>query len=116
LVQSSRAPVARLDHEGGGVLCRDLEDALARHDKPDHLQHPQGSQFTGTAFATALNKNAIAISMDGRVAWRDNVFVERLWRSVIYEGVCEPTTASALPVLLSIVISTFTTAADHRTP
>jgi transposase InsO family protein len=47
----------------------------------------QGSQFTSTAFTGLLTDNAIAISMDGRGAWRDNVFVERLWRSVKYEEV-----------------------------
>jgi putative transposase len=51
----------------------------------------QGSQFTSAAFAGLLLENAIAVSMDGRGAWRDNVFVERLWRSVKYEEVvcCE---------------------------
>jgi putative transposase len=68
-----------------------LEDALARHGKPDIFNTDQGSQFTGMAFTAVLIKNAIAISMDGKGAWRDNVFVERLWRSVKYEEVvcCE---------------------------
>jgi putative transposase len=47
----------------------------------------QGSQFTSAPFTGLLLKNGIAISMDGRGAWRDNVFVERLWRSVKYEEV-----------------------------
>jgi transposase InsO family protein len=47
----------------------------------------QGSQFTGSAFTGVLADNGIAISMDGKGAWRDNVFVERLWRSVKYEEV-----------------------------
>ena len=47
----------------------------------------QGSQFTSAAFTGLLLKNSIAISMDGRGSWRDNVFVERLWRSVKYEEV-----------------------------
>ena len=47
----------------------------------------QGSQFTGQAFTSVLADNAIAISMDGKGSWRDNVFVERLWRSVKYEEV-----------------------------
>ena len=64
-----------------------LEDALARHGKPEIFNTDQGSQFTGTAFTGVLIKNSIAISMDGRGAWRDNVFVERLWRSVKYEEV-----------------------------
>jgi len=64
-----------------------LEDALARHGKPEIFNTDQGSQFTGAAFTGVLIKNAIAISMDGKGAWRDNVFVERLWRSVKYEEV-----------------------------
>jgi putative transposase len=64
-----------------------LEDAMARHGKPQIFNTDQGSQFTGQAFTGVLIKNAIAISMDGKGAWRDNVFVERLWRSVKYEEV-----------------------------
>jgi putative transposase len=64
-----------------------LEEALARHDKPEVFNTDQGSQFTGAAFTGALAGNGIAISMDGKGAWRDNVFVERLWRSVKYEEV-----------------------------
>src|ERR1700682_1665375 len=64
-----------------------LEDALARHGKPEIFNTDQGSQFTGSAFTRVLASNAIAISMDGKGAWRDNVFIERLWRSVKYEEV-----------------------------
>ena len=64
-----------------------LEDALARHGKPEIFNTDQGSQFTGSAFTGVLASNAIAISMDGKGAWRDNVFIERLWRSVKYEEV-----------------------------
>ena len=64
-----------------------LEDALARHGKPEIFNTDQGSQFTGAAFTGVLAGNGIAISMDGKGAWRDNVFVERLWRSVKYEEV-----------------------------
>ncbi len=64
-----------------------LEEALARHGRPEIFNTDQGSQFTGAAFAGVLSKNGIAISMDGKGAWRDNVFVERLWRSVKYEEV-----------------------------
>ena len=64
-----------------------LQDALARHGKPDIFNTDQGSQFTGSAFTGVLANNDIAISMDGKGAWRDNVFVERLWRSVKYEEV-----------------------------
>jgi putative transposase len=64
-----------------------LEDAFARYGKPEIFNTDQGSQFTGAAFTGVLIKNKIAISMDGKGAWRDNVFVERLWRSVKYEEV-----------------------------
>ena len=64
-----------------------LEDALARHGKPEVFNTDQGSQFTGAAFTGVLASNDIAISMDGKGAWRDNVFVERLWRSIKYEEV-----------------------------
>ena len=64
-----------------------LEDALARYGKPDVFNTDQGSQFTGAAFTGVLASNGITISMDGKGAWRDNVFVERLWRSVKYEEV-----------------------------
>jgi len=64
-----------------------LEDALARHGKPEIFNTDQGSQFTGAAFIGVLSTNDIKISMDGKGAWRDNVFVERLWRSVKYEEV-----------------------------
>jgi putative transposase len=64
-----------------------LEDALARHGKPDIFNTDQGSQFTGAAFTGALADKGISISMDGKGAWRDNVFVERLWRTIKYEEV-----------------------------
>jgi putative transposase len=64
-----------------------LEEALARYGKPEIFNTDQGSQFTGAAFTGALATNCIAISMDGKGAWRDNVFVERLWRTVKYEEV-----------------------------
>jgi putative transposase len=64
-----------------------LEEALARHGKPTIFNSDQGSQFTSTAFTAVLHREKIAISMDGKGCWRDNVFVERLWRSVKYEEV-----------------------------
>jgi putative transposase len=64
-----------------------VEEAMARHGKPQIFNTDQGSQFTSAAFTGLLHDNAIQISMDGRGAWRDNVFVERLWRSVKYEEV-----------------------------
>jgi putative transposase len=64
-----------------------LEEALARFGKPEIFNTDQGSQFTSIAFTGVLEREKIAISMDGRGCWRDNVFVERLWRSVKYEEV-----------------------------
>jgi putative transposase len=64
-----------------------LEDALAKHSKPGIFNTDQGSQFSGAAFTGVLTREDIAISMDGKGAWRDNVFVERFWRSVKYEEV-----------------------------
>jgi len=64
-----------------------LEEALAKYGKTDIFNTDQGSQFTGAAFTGVLTGNDIAISMDGKGAWRDNVFVERLWRSIKYEEV-----------------------------
>jgi putative transposase len=64
-----------------------LEEALARFGSPEIFNTDQGSQFTSMAFTSVLLREKIKISMDGRGAWRDNVFVERLWRSVKYEEV-----------------------------
>lgn len=70
-----------------GFCVEALEEALARYGKPDIFNSDQGSQFTSTAFTAVLHREQIAISMDGKGRWRDNVFVERLWRSVKYEEV-----------------------------
>src|SRR6476660_4492357 len=64
-----------------------LQEALAKHGRPEIFNTDRGSQFTSADFTGVLLDNAIAISMDGKGAWRDNVFVERLWRSVKYEEV-----------------------------
>jgi putative transposase len=64
-----------------------LEEALVRYGRPEIFNTDQGSQFTSHDFTSVLSKNSIAISMDGKGAWRDNVFVERLWRSIKYEEV-----------------------------
>lgn len=64
-----------------------LEEALARYGCPEIVNTDQGSQFTSVEFLNVLRRRQIAISMDGKGCWRDNVFVERLWRSVKYEEV-----------------------------
>jgi len=64
-----------------------VQEAIARYGCPDIFNTDQGSQFTSLEFTGLLAKNGIKISMDGKGCWRDNVFVERLWRSVKYEEV-----------------------------
>jgi putative transposase len=64
-----------------------LEAALDRHGRPEIFNSDQGSQFTSADFIKVLKDARIAISMDGKGAWRDNVFVERLWRTIKYEEV-----------------------------
>lgn len=69
-------------------FCLDaVEDALHRHGKPEIFNTDQGSQFTSEAFTGLLKQHDIRISMDGKGCWRDNVFVERLWKSIKYEEV-----------------------------
>ena len=64
-----------------------LEEAIDVHGVPEIVNTDQGSQFTSQAFTGLLKEHGIRISMDGKGAWRDNVFIERLWRSVKYEEV-----------------------------
>ena len=69
-------------------FCLDaVEEALAKYGRADIFNTDQGSQFTSAEFTGLLQSNSVAISMDGKGSWRDNVFVERLWRSVKYEEV-----------------------------
>jgi putative transposase len=78
----------RLSNSLDSSFCVDaLEEALYHYDKPEIFNTDQGSQYTSDAFTDVLKANDIRISMDGKGAWRDNVFVERLWRSVKYEEV-----------------------------
>jgi len=64
-----------------------LEEAIARYGKPEIFNTDQGSQLSSAAFLEILRRHTICISMDGRGTWRDNVFVERLWKSIKYEEV-----------------------------
>ncbi|AWV05403.1 IS3 family transposase (plasmid) [Burkholderia sp. JP2-270] len=64
-----------------------LEEAFARYGQPDIVNTDQGSQFTANAFTEAVLGRGILLSMDGKGSWRDNVFVERVWRSIKYEEV-----------------------------
>jgi putative transposase len=70
------------------AFCLDaVEEAIAKYGKPEIFNTDQGSQFTSADFTGLLIGHTIKISMDGKGAWRDNVFVERIWRSVKYEEV-----------------------------
>ena len=64
-----------------------LEEALYVYDEPEIFNTDRGSRFTSDEFTGALSGRGIDISMDGKGSWRDNVFVERLWRSLKYEEV-----------------------------
>jgi putative transposase len=72
---------------GADVAVAALEDALAHYGVPEIMNTDQGSQFTSGAFIGLLQEHDIRISMDGKGCWRDNVFVERLWKSIKYEHV-----------------------------
>lgn len=63
------------------------EEALARHGRPEIFNTDQGSQFTSDDFTGILKRHGITISMDGKGRYMDNIFVERLWRSLKYEEV-----------------------------
>jgi putative transposase len=78
----------RLSNTLDASFCIDaLEEALARYDAPEIFNSDQGSQFTSGGFTGLLTSHGVRISMDGRGRWLDNVFIERLWRSVKYEEV-----------------------------
>jgi putative transposase len=86
---TSRAVLAwRLSNTLDADFCvRALEEAMARFGRPEIFNSDQGSQFTSTAFTSVLQRAEVRISMDGRGRWLDNVFIERLWRSLKYEEV-----------------------------
>jgi len=86
---ASRAVLAwRLSNTMDARFCLDaLDEALERHGKPEIFNTDQGAQFTSAAFTGKLEAAGIAISMDGRGRFMDNIFIERLWRSIKYEEV-----------------------------
>ncbi len=78
----------RLSNTMDADFCvRALEEAIARYGSPEIFNTDQGSQFTSFAFTGTLKQAGTKISMDGKGRWMDNVFIERLWRSVKYEEV-----------------------------
>jgi len=100
-----------------------LEEAITRYGTPEIMNTDQGSQFTSTEFIGTLERHHIAISMDGKGCWRDNVFVERLWKTIKYEEVYLHAydTVSAAKESLTRYISFYNsrrphTALDRQTP
>jgi len=78
----------RLSNTLDSSFCVDaLEEAIAHYGCPEIFNTDQGAQFTAEGFTETLHSNNIAISMDGKGRWMDNVFIERLWKSVKYEDV-----------------------------
>src|SRR5664280_200736 len=78
----------RLSNTLDSAFCVDaLEEAITKYGCPDIFNTDQGSQFTAEVFTNTLRANDIAISMDGKGRWIDNVFIERLWKSVKYEDI-----------------------------
>ena len=78
----------RISNSMEAAFCVDcLEEALRNHGKPEMFNSDQGSQFTSAAFTDVLQREGVVISMDGRGRAFDNIFVERLWRSVKHEDV-----------------------------
>ena len=70
------------------AFCTDaVEEAITRYGKPEIFNTDQGSQLTSSAFTGLLHGHGIRISMDGKGCWRDNEFIERVWRSIKYEEV-----------------------------
>ena len=92
-----------------------VEEAIARYGAPELFNTDQGSQFTGADFIGLLTQHGIQISMDGKGCWRDNVFVERLWRSVKYEEVYLRAYAS-LPEARASLADTSTTSTTPADP
>lgn len=86
---ASRAALSwRLSNSLDSDFCAEaLEEALARYGKPEIFNTDQGCQFTSQVFTDVLKKAGVRISMDGKGRWMDNVFIERLWRSLKYECV-----------------------------
>ena len=78
--------MASVEHDGHSFCLDALDDALGKG-RPEIFNTDQGAQFTSAAFTDKLEAEGARISMDGRGRWLDNVFVERLWRSLKYEEI-----------------------------
>lgn len=114
----------RLSNTLDGAFCVEaLEEALANYGRPEIFNTDQGVQYTAAAFTSVLESAGVAISMDGRGRWMDNVFVERLWRTLKYEYIYlhDHATPRALQAGLSGYIpfyneERFHSSLDYRTP
>jgi len=85
---SRRVLAWRLSNSMDAEFCIEaLEEAMARHGRPEIFNTDQGSQFTTPRFTDLLTEAGVKVSMDGKGRWMDNVFIERLWRSLKYECV-----------------------------
>ena len=100
-----------------------LEEAIAKYGTPEIMNTDQGSQFTSSEFIGTLERHGIAISMDGKGCWRDNVFVERLWKTIKYQHVYLHAygTVSEAKAKLAVYIGFYNgrrphTALDRQTP
>ena len=121
---SRRILAWRLSNSLTADFCIDaLEEAIARYGAPATMNTDQGSQFTGSEFIATLTEHDIRISMDGKGCWRDNVFVERLWKTIKYEEVYLHAydTVSAAKESLTRYVSFYNgrrphTALDRQTP
>lgn len=114
----------RLSNTMDASFCIEaLEDAIQRFGPPEIFNTDQGSQFTSDSFTSVLKAHGVKISMDGKGRWVDNVFIERLWRSVKYEEVylkAYQTMQEARQILRSYFIfynqSRFHKTLDYQTP
>ncbi|MBI4741926.1 MAG: IS3 family transposase [Betaproteobacteria bacterium] len=107
----------RLSNTPTTAFCPDaVREAMVRYGTPEIFNTDQGSQFTSLEFAQLLKDNEIRISVGGKGCWRDNVFVERLWKSVKYEEVYlkayDP--VSAAKTHLCTYLNFFNTRRPHR--
>ena len=93
-----------------------FDEALSRNERPEIFNTDQGSQFTSEAFIGQLKENGISISMDSNGRWRDNVFVERIWRSIKYEEVYLHAYASVGESRTSLTATSTSTTQPGHTP
>lgn len=120
LVQPPGSGLAALDYDGGGVLLRSGRRSAGAFWQAGHL-HRSGKPVYQRALTGVLLNNAIAISMDGKGSWRDNVFVERIWKSVKYEEVHLKAYASVARTSIGRYLDSYNrrrphSSLDRRTP